>query len=170
VEFQVNRLVFVADSVKYTIRDMAGLLRALTPQRITDIWADDVVMGGEDGFDNWADAVEAEEAQLKYSNPLQWLQDRASMRSIAPEGRIPGQRPVGLRILGPSTVGRVPPTIPKEPRVIPQRSVGVGDARARARVRLDHYKRYGQWPEEESEFNWSDDRSEASSRDYEDWE
>jgi hypothetical protein len=166
VEFQVNRLVFVADSVKYTIRDMRGLLNALTPDRISQIWAEGAEIATDEALDDWADAVEAEEAQVKYSNPLEWLQQRAELRSIAPEGRIPGQRPVGLRTMSAAVLGRVPPTIPREVRAPPVRSVGVHDVREKARRRLQFAKETGYWPEEEVD-DWE---SEVSSRDYGDWE
>jgi hypothetical protein len=166
VEFQVNRLVFVADSVKYTIRDMRGLLNALTPERISQIWAEGTEIVEDDALDDWADAVDAEEAQMRYASPLEWLQQRAELRSIAPGGRIPGQRPVGLRIMSAAVLGRVPPTIPREIKAPPVRSVGMGDVRAKAKKRLQFAKETGYWPAEDDD-DWE---SEVSSRDYGDWE
>ncbi len=147
VAFQMNQLVFVGNDVKYTISDMRGLLNALTKETICRIWAEGVTMDTSEALGDWADAVEAEEAQLKYSNSLEWLQQRSELRKIVPDGRIPGQRPVGVRVLSSTTLGRVPPTIPRERPSRASVSYGGGE-----RARKADHRRGGQlWWDSESE-------------------
>jgi hypothetical protein len=162
VEFQVNRLSHVSDLVKYSVRDVKGLLDAISASKINSIWLDPTELPQVGYHESWADATDAEEAVKKYTDFLGWLRDDARHLEVRVVGRIPPQKPVGERALTAALLGRPPAyrSDAEKDAAAVRRSRSQNVAVRSSRQRYEHMRQYGEWPEEDS--RWSDEEEQVS--------
>jgi hypothetical protein len=178
VEFQVNRLTHVSDLVKYSVRDVKGLLDAISASKINSIWLDPTEVPQIGYHESWADAMDAEEAVKKYTDFLGWLQDEARHLEVRVVGRLPPQKPVGDRVITSALLGRPPAyrsAAEKEAAAV-RRSRSQNLVIRGSRQRYEHMRQHGEWPEEDSRWSDEDDQTslarytESEYSEYDQWE